>query len=241
MEGSESKGFTEITLEDEVTIARQAGLAGQLLSLKTQLYAYLQSYTKGSVTDLVTAGQEERVFEVFRQIADKGRSRRPEHVLELRNRVFHPTQAHPQGFKLTEVEGKLAQWESDRRYFYQVTKEKVSEDVANLIAIKHCSGDLREHLTKEIEKYDTLHKIKAEISNWVARKARSAGTLSMVAPTGGNDDEGNEGEHVQEDQEIEVEDAHGNLFAAIVRKTGLKVKPGQRIGGPPRQPRTAAP
>ena len=77
MEGIESKGFTEITLEDEVAIAQQAGLAGQLLSLKTQLYAYLQSYTKGSVTDLVTAGQEDRVFEVFRQIADKGRSRRP--------------------------------------------------------------------------------------------------------------------------------------------------------------------
>ena len=95
MEGIEDKGFKELTLEDEVEIARRAGLAGQLIPLKTQLYAYLQSYTKGSVTDLVTAGQEDRVFEVFRQIADKGRSRRPEHVLELRNKVFHPTQAHP--------------------------------------------------------------------------------------------------------------------------------------------------
>ena len=33
--GIEAKGFTEIGLEDEVSIARQAGLPGQLLALKT--------------------------------------------------------------------------------------------------------------------------------------------------------------------------------------------------------------
>ena len=87
--------------------------------------------------DLVTAGQEDRVFEVFRQIADKGRSRRPEHVLELRNRVFHPTPNQLAGFKMAEVESKIALWESDRRYFYQIKKETVSEDTAVLIAIKH--------------------------------------------------------------------------------------------------------
>ena len=148
--GIEAKGFIQLKLEDEVEIARLSGLPGQLLSLKTQLYAYLQSYTKGSVVDLVSAGQEDRVFETYRQIADKGRSRRPEHVLELRNRVFQPTQNHPAGYKHAEVESKLAQWEADKRYFYQLTKEQISEDTVCLIAIKHTSGDLREHLIKEI-------------------------------------------------------------------------------------------
>ena len=120
----------------------------------------------------MTAGQEDKVFEVFRQIADKGRSRRPEHVLELRSKVFHPTQSSPSGYKLAEVESKLALWEADRRYFYQLTKEVVTEDMAILIAIKRTSGELREHLSKEIEKYNTLEKVRSEISNWVARKTR---------------------------------------------------------------------
>ena len=78
----------------------------------------------------------------------------------------------------------MAQWEADKRYFYQLTKEQISEDTVCLIAIKHTSGDLREHLTKEIEKFNNLEKIKAEIVNWVARKARSAGALSALAETG---------------------------------------------------------
>ena len=51
---------------------------------------------------------------------------------------------------MAEVESKIALWESDRRYFYQIKKETVSEDTAVLIAIKHTSGDLRERLSKEV-------------------------------------------------------------------------------------------
>ena len=58
MAGIEEKGFKAIELEDEVSIAREAGLPGQLGTFKNQLYTYLQSFTKGSTLDLVTAGQE---------------------------------------------------------------------------------------------------------------------------------------------------------------------------------------
>ena len=40
-----------------------------------------------------------------------------------------------------------------------------------------------------------------------------------------------EGPDQDEDKEVQIEDEYGQLFTAIVRKTGLKVKPGQRVGG----------
>jgi len=64
----------------------------------------------------------------------------------------------------------------------------------------------------------------------VARKTRGGGVLNAVSQN--KDTE--EADVDDPEHEVEVEDEHGNLFAAIVRKTRLKVKPGQRIGAAPK-------
>ena len=73
-------------------------------------------------------------------------------------------------------------------------------------------------MTREVERFNTLEKIKAEISTWVSRKGRSTGTLSAMAQVQ------EEKEDEEPETEVQCEDCDGNVFAAIVRKTGMKVK-----------------
>ena len=51
---------------------------------------YLKVFTGGEAQKMVIAGGREGIYESYRLLAEQGRSRRPEHVLVLRNKVNNP-------------------------------------------------------------------------------------------------------------------------------------------------------
>ena len=81
--------------EDENIINTKTGLTSPTIrsDFKQQFYMYIKAFTDGQAHRNVSAGGAAKVYEAYRQICEVGRSRRPEHVVELRNRVNSPAAA----------------------------------------------------------------------------------------------------------------------------------------------------
>jgi len=196
-----------------------------------QLYQYLELFTTADAHKMVLANRAAKSFETWRAFSDKGRSRRPEHVHQLRKAVHHPTGTA----KLVEIEGLIATWEANRDHFERIAEETVREGDQVLIVMEMCPRELKEHLETELRRLkgagpgETYSAIKLEIHDWVARHG------GVRAPAGGLAEVTGADEGVSEDYDLELTgndkiDSQ-NLFAAIVRKTGMKVKAGKGTKG----------
>ena len=94
-------------------VAVAAGVLDHVEAFQTQLYQYLELFTQGDAHKMVLANKAAKSFETWRMFIDKGRSRRPEHVHQLRKVVHHPGGTQ----KLAEIEGLVATWEANRDHF----------------------------------------------------------------------------------------------------------------------------
>ena len=93
LDAIEVKGFTKLDVEAEEKIAKDLGIQTQAGDFKKQIYTYLTAYTGAGVRNRVLAGKVDGSWEVWRHIADRGRSRRAEHLHKLREKVMFPTNA----------------------------------------------------------------------------------------------------------------------------------------------------
>ena len=55
---------------------------------KEQLYCALESFTSGETKKSVTAGDEANVFSTWSRLADKGNSRRDQHVMDMQRVAY---------------------------------------------------------------------------------------------------------------------------------------------------------
>ena len=207
-------------------VAVAADVLDHMETFQVQLYQYLELFTAGDAHKMVLANKSAKSFETWRMFPDKGRSRRPEHVHQLRKVVHHPVGTQ----KLADLEGRVATWEANRDHFERIAEEKMKEGDQVLVLIEMCPKDLKEHLEKELKSLksvnpgDTYAAVKLEIHEWVARHGGikvAAGGLAEIAEARSEDmyDEIELTGHDQTDVQT--------LLAAMVRKTGLKVKPGK--------------
>ena len=97
-----------------------------------QLYTYLELFITGDAHKMVLANKAPKSFETWQMFSDKGRSRRPEHVHQLRKTVHHPVGTH----KLADIEGTIATWEANRDHFEKIADEQVKEGDQVLIVRK---------------------------------------------------------------------------------------------------------
>ena len=229
------------TTEHFMQVAKDADIDEYLTEFQKLLYQYLDIYTKGDAKKIVAANAANKSFESWRYFADKGRSRRPEHVYHLRKAVHNPKAAT----KLADVEGSIATWEANREHFERVAApDVVSEGDAVMILMHLCPKELKEHLEKEQKNMKSsiageyYNNVKMEIFEWVARVEGPTlphGALAEISEVRGaryrdelKDDEDDDYEEVelsgQDTQDVQT------LLAAMVRKTGLKVRPAKGGG-----------
>ena len=90
LEGIE-EASTPLGLQEVVNITRIAGASEYQVEFMKQMFNYLKAFTSGEANRMVVSGGRDGVHEIYRQLAEQGRSRRPEHILALRNRVNNPT------------------------------------------------------------------------------------------------------------------------------------------------------
>jgi hypothetical protein len=180
------KGFTQVAVAAKVF--------DYMEHFQKQLYQYLELLTAGDAHKMVLANNANKSFETWRSFKNKGRSRRPEHVHQLRKAVRHPSGTQ----KLSEIEGMIAMWEANSEHFEKVADETIQEGDKVFIVMEMCPKDLKEHLEKELKTLkgaapgDTFTAVKLEIHEWVARHGGvkvAVGGLAEVAEVGDEDGE----------------------------------------------------
>ncbi len=85
----EKLGASEITTQEQLEeIGVKAGASDILEDFRRQLYTYLDAFTEGAAGNTVLTHGWMRSFECWRRFADRGRSRRPEHVHRLLTEIL---------------------------------------------------------------------------------------------------------------------------------------------------------
>ena len=127
------------------------GIQGQVKEFVKQLYTYIKAYTKGSAENLLSTNGQDRSFETWRSLAEKGKSTRPENILQLRLRVLTPIRVT----KYSELETAISARDKERVYFEQLRpKEALGPEVEKVCLIKMCPIELAKHLQKVAKRYD---------------------------------------------------------------------------------------
>ncbi len=178
------------------------GIQGQVKEFSKQLSTYMKAYTKGSAETLLHNNGQDKSFETWRSLADKGRSTRPENVLQLRLRVLTPSRVS----KYSELEAAISAWDKARSYFEQLRpKEALNPELEKVCLMKICPLELAKHIQKEAKRYDLPEQVREEISDWIARddKNRSGGLLAELGlKSGDHEDPDDEGLDEEAQEEI---------------------------------------
>ena len=94
LQAIEDFGADSIRVRDIATIGEKFGYDDVVTAtFQDQLHLYLDTFTDGQAAAAVLAVGPEGAFELWRRFADRGRSRRPEHVLNLHAEILRPAPA----------------------------------------------------------------------------------------------------------------------------------------------------
>ncbi len=93
-----------ITKDVEKSIAVKLNIVTDIAEFRSQLNEYLETFTKGTVKQLVEACGDSRSLDAWRQPADKGHSLRKFHKRNLRKKAYDPKPAP----NVKEVEKHIA-------------------------------------------------------------------------------------------------------------------------------------
>lgn len=107
-----------------------------------QFYTYLKMYTKGEAKAPVTVAGRENVYEAYRMLHDAGRSRRPEHVLELRTNVNRHNDGKPAA-SLEKMPMIISEWQKEIMHLYKIDpmRPRMSEEDRDAIVNRHARAD----------------------------------------------------------------------------------------------------
>ena len=111
---SEKISNNPITVEVENFIFNDLNVTGKQLmnKFKEQFYEYLETYTGGITHGSVIAGGPPGCIEVFRQLCDEGRSKRPRHMRKEYRALMHPKQA-----SFDNIKKAIMEWETDLAHY----------------------------------------------------------------------------------------------------------------------------
>ena len=116
LEEIEDRSVKPMTGQGIAQVAAAAGVTDHLDAFQKQLYQYFELFTAGDAHKMVLANKSEKSFETWRSFADKGRSTRPENILQLRLGVLTPSRVG----KYTDLETAISAWDKEKAYFEQL-------------------------------------------------------------------------------------------------------------------------
>jgi len=80
-------------VEDKLKDKGEKNIADNMTEYLTQLYTYLNSYTKGNLNAKLMKVREEGVLEVYRDLVHKGRNMNASRILKMKATVLQPKRA----------------------------------------------------------------------------------------------------------------------------------------------------
>jgi hypothetical protein len=132
-------------MQEVIDITRHAGASEYQVEFMKQLFNYLKAFTGGDANRMIIAGGRDGVYESYRLMAEQGRSRRPEHVMVLRNKVNNPVK--PAG--LAGLVSAITDWEKDLAYLMRIKAEyHMDAEDKRLILINMCPKELQDYFLR---------------------------------------------------------------------------------------------
>ena len=139
-----------LTNANYVHICVKAGVTDKLLDFQKQLHSYMKTFTSKNLQKSVTTGGADNSFAVWRQMAELGRSRRPEHLLTLRAVINQPGKA-----TMANLVTAINAWEANKGYLTKITGKRMDDEDERLILIQMCPEALEAYLRKDSTKRPT--------------------------------------------------------------------------------------
>jgi len=210
----------------------------QLENFRQQFLVYLKAFTGGAANRMAATGGSQKSFEVYRLFCEQGRSRRPEHLLELRNRINNPASAK----SLATLPAVITAWEAEVEYMKRVKPDEPENmEDRRLQLMNLCPADLRNHLKKETFRWPRYHEVIVEIFDYIARssststatasaKSLTIETLKAFISDDAEDDEWEDWD-VSEDQLAEIPEEHHGTIMALIKNTNCKMGKGGKGKG----------
>ena len=132
-------------MQEVIDITRHAGASEYQVEFMKQLFNYLKAFAGGEANRMIIAGGRDGVYESYRLMAEQGRSRRPEHVMVLRNKVNNPVK--PAG--LAGLVSAITDWEKDLAYLMRIKAEyHMDAEDKRLILINMCPKELQDYFLR---------------------------------------------------------------------------------------------
>ena len=144
---------------------------------KEQLYCALEAFTSGETKKSVTAGDEANVFSTWSRLADKGNSRRDQHVMDMQ-RVAYAARGT---VAAKDLEMAIVDWEKEVTQFEGASGKTMDPCQRIIIFIDMLPSLLRQRIKDFSEKFQTYEAIRAEVLIWLADNLpRNKGKLAMI-------------------------------------------------------------
>ena len=178
----EKKGETRLTSNGAVKLDLPAKMQDNLDTYADQLYAVLESYTKGSLHARVLQIKAKGIFEVYRDVVIKGKEDNIDKMIRLKASILAPTKIN----KTNDVEKGLADWkhEQDLVTLYDGTTLDHKTRMSILASI--VPDDYLRHMRKEFRKFKDYDDYEQEFFNEMTERLREekhaskAGKIQVV-------------------------------------------------------------
>jgi hypothetical protein len=167
------------------------------------MYTYLKTYTNSSAQKDVLTGGRERIFEIYRKLCDRCRSRRAENLIDIRNFAGQPRKAVPLG----QLQDAISSWEREKRYCFKICPDwRIEPEDERIMLIKMCPADLEKHLKRDDHRWPSYDEVLAEIHEHLARERpqRPAAHATSSAPQGTTGADGLEEHWLEDADEMEL-------------------------------------
>ena len=144
---------------------------------KEQLYCALEVFTINEAKKSVTAGDEANVFSTWSRLADKGHSRRDQHVMDMQ-RVAYAARGT---VAAKDLEMAIVDWEMEVTQFEGASGKTIEPCQRIIIFIDMLPPNLRQRIKDFSEKFKTYEAIRAEVLIWLADNLpQHKGKLAMI-------------------------------------------------------------
>ncbi len=226
-----------LTDDAEIAINHRAGLPREAhveKAFRSQLFQYLQSYTKGEPYTVVLAGGQDRVYESMRQLLDSGNSQQHYSRREERRRLWHPNQTTLDNLKVA-----IATWENDLALYVGNTDENMDNDMKISCLEDMCPTELQEHLAEKSEEkfIKSYSDYKQAISNYLHKRIRfgkgKSPKLNALTTERNDDDATEEADQAPEDEYTlkELDKLYAMVKGKVYKKGKGKGKDGGKNSG----------
>ena len=129
-------------VKEEMKEKGMSPIADQIDKYANQMFIYLSSYTKGIIHTRVLKGKEDEVFDIYRDIVNKGKNINAHRIIQLKGAILRPKKAA----RLEDMDKILTDWKFEQKLVTEFDGSEMSEENKKTILMSIMPGEHVEYM-----------------------------------------------------------------------------------------------